>query len=252
MRSSVCRKYFPSACAWLTGPRTRRASCCWAAPRPVLMRAKLRDPRRAHHLLRTSGFTLDEVGMRNHERLWLQGGFPRSYLASSAARSHEWRRAFIQTSWNATCRNWAWPWRSNAAPLLDHAGPLSWSSLERLGVRPLRSAWPIRPCRHYVDLLASALVVRLLLPWHENVGKRQVKAPKIYIADSGILHALLNLRTLSGSTCAPQVRSVVGGLRAFSRSSTVWARSPKSASSGRRITEPSWICGRQRITAPGL
>jgi predicted AAA+ superfamily ATPase len=139
---------------------------------------------------------LDEVGMTHQGRLWLRGGFPRAYLARTAADSAEWRRAFIRTFLerdlpqlgitirSATLRRfWA---------MLAHYHGQTWNSSEfarSFGVADTT-------VRNYLDLLTSALVVTQLQPWHENISKRQVRSPKIYISDSGILHTLLNITHL--------------------------------------------------------
>lgn len=139
------------------------------------------------------GFSLDEVGVTHLDRLWVRGGFPRSYLASSNTASREWRRAFIGTflerdlpqlgvNIRATTLRRFW------MMLAHHHGQI-WNSSEfarSFGVADTT-------VRNYLDVLTSALVVRQLPAWHENIGKRQVKAPKVYLADSGVLHALLNI-----------------------------------------------------------
>jgi uncharacterized protein len=142
------------------------------------------------------GFSLDEIDLKDFKTLWLRGGFPRSYLAVSNGESHKWRRAFIKTflerdmpqlgiNIRATTLNRFWH-------MLAHYHGQIWNSSEfsrSFGVADTT-------IRHYLDLLASALVVKQLLPWYENISKRQVKAPKIYISDSGLLHGLLNLINL--------------------------------------------------------
>lgn len=150
------------------------------------------------------GFTLEDVGGENQERLWLRGGMPRSYLAPTTQESHEWRHGFVRTFLerdlphlgiavsSATMRRF-WV-------MLAHYHGQTWNASEfarSFGVADTT-------VRNYLDWLSSALVVSQLHPWHENVSKRQVKAPKIYIADSGILHALLNLRTLHDVTGYPK------------------------------------------------
>jgi hypothetical protein len=141
------------------------------------------------------GFALVETGIAEHEKLWRRGGFPRAFLARTEVESMEWRRGFIRTFVerdlaqlgirvsSATLRRfWA---------MLAHYHGQTWNSSEfarSFGVADTT-------VRHYLDILTSALVVRQLLPWHENIGKRQVKAPKVYVADSGLLHGLLNLPT---------------------------------------------------------
>lgn len=146
------------------------------------------------HYHEVGGFSLDEVGATNLPRLWLRGGFPRSYLARSGTASQEWRQGFVRTFLErdlpqlgvsiraATLRRF---WTM----LANYHGQL-WNGSEfarSFGVADTT-------VRNYLDLLTSALVVRQLLPWHENITKRQVKAPKVYITDSGLLHTLLNLR----------------------------------------------------------
>jgi len=141
------------------------------------------------------GFSLDEVGISNYLRLWRRGGFPRSYLAVSEMASYEWRRGFIRTFLerdipqlginihSATLQRF---WN-----MLAHYHGQIWNASEfgrSFGVADTT-------VRNYVDILSSALVVRQLQPWHENISKRQVKSPKIYIMDSGILHALLGIKS---------------------------------------------------------
>jgi hypothetical protein len=143
-----------------------------------------------------NGFALDEVGRTNVNRLWLRGGFPRSYLSTSHTASHEWRRGFVQTflerdipqlgitiSSNTLGRFWR---------MLAHYHGQTWNASEfgrSFGVADTT-------VRNYLDIMTCALVVKQLQPWHANIGKRQVKAPKIYIADTGLLHSLLNLPTM--------------------------------------------------------
>ena len=151
------------------------------------------------------GLALDEVGSDNYRRLWLRGGFPRSYTAGSHAESTEWRRGFIRTflerdlpqlgiGVSATTLRRFWQ-------MLAHYHGGVWNSSEfarSFGVADTT-------VRNYLDILTSALVVRQLTPWHENISKRQVKAPKVYVADSGVLHALLNLSTFQYLDGHPKV-----------------------------------------------
>jgi predicted AAA+ superfamily ATPase len=142
---------------------------------------------------RLGGFALDDVGGNEVNRLWCRGGFPRSFLARTDGDSMEWRRGFIRTfverdlpqlgsriSSSTLRRFWT---------MLAHYHGQTWNSSEfarSFGVADTT-------VRHYLDLLTSSLVIRQLQPWHANIGKRQVKAPKVYIIDSGLLHGLLNL-----------------------------------------------------------
>lgn len=142
-----------------------------------------------------SGFACAEVGADQLETLWFRGGFPRSYLAATLQESHEWRQGYVRTflekdlpplgshiSADTMRRFWT---------MLAHYHGQIWNASEfarSFGVADTT-------IRGYLERLTSALVVQQLLPWHENLSKRQVKSPKIYIRDSGLLHALLNLRT---------------------------------------------------------
>jgi predicted AAA+ superfamily ATPase len=137
------------------------------------------------------GFSLDEVGMDKGESLWLRGGFPRSFLAESDEESDQWRRGFIQTflerdlpqlgiGVKATTLRRFWM-------MLAHYHGQVWNASEiarSFGVSHTA-------VRNYLDVMTSALIVRQVPPWHENIGKRQVKSPKVYVADSGLLHTLL-------------------------------------------------------------
>ena len=141
------------------------------------------------------GFTLAEVGTRALNRHWLRGGFPRSFLARTHEDSFRWRNEFIQTFLErdlpqlgvsipaqALRRFWA---------MVAHYHGNIWNAAE-----PARSLGVSEPTvRRYLDLLTGVFLVRQLPPWHENLGKRQVKAPKVYVRDSGLLHALLGVRT---------------------------------------------------------
>ncbi len=142
---------------------------------------------------RLGGFALEDVGGNEVTRLWCRGGFPRSFLARTDSDSMEWRRGFIRTfverdlpqlgsriSSSTLRRFWT---------MLGHYHGQTWNSSEfarSFGVADTT-------VRHYLDLLTSSLVIRQLQPWHANIEKRQVKAPKVYIIDSGLLHGLLNL-----------------------------------------------------------
>lgn len=141
------------------------------------------------------GLDLEEVGEQQLDRLWYRGGFPRSYRARSHRESDEWRRDFIRTFLERDL-----PQLGAALParrldrfwtMLAHCHGQTWNASEfarSFGVSHTT-------VRKYLDLLTGAFVVRQLRPWAENVGKRVVKSPKVYVADSGILHALLGLPT---------------------------------------------------------
>ncbi|OHB48281.1 MAG: hypothetical protein A2106_03820 [Planctomycetes bacterium GWF2_40_8] len=143
------------------------------------------------------GLSLEEIGIENSIRLWLRGGFPRSYLSRSHIDSNEWRRGFIHTFLERDLPQFGITIRSVTMrrfwTMLAHYHGQIWNASEfgrSFGVADTT-------VRNYLDLLSSALVVRQLAPWYENISKRQVKAPKIYITDSGLLHTLLGLITAS-------------------------------------------------------
>ena len=151
------------------------------------------------------GFSLEEIGAENSIRLWLRGGFPRSYLARSHVDSDEWRRGFIRTFLERDLPQFGISIRSVTLrrfwTMLAHYHGQIWRASEfgrSFGVADTT-------IRNYLDLLSTTLVVRQLMPWHENISKRQVKAPKIYITDSGLLHTLLGLRTVSDLESHPKV-----------------------------------------------
>ena len=153
-----------------------------------------------HHL---DGFGLTEVD--DVGRLWLRGSFPRSYLAASEAASRRWRDNFVHTllardlpslgtrTPTTTLRRF---WT-----MLAHWHGQVWNGAEfgrAFGVSHTTA-------RRYLDLLASVFLVRQLQPWFENVRKRQVRSPKVYVADSGLLHSLLGLATRDDVASHPKV-----------------------------------------------
>lgn len=152
-----------------------------------------------------SGFGLDEVGDGGLEKLWRRGGFPPSYLARSEADSFSWRRQFLRTflerdipelgvklPQEALLRFWT---------MVAHYHGGIWNAAE-----PARSLGVSLPTvRRYLDLFSGLFMVRQLAPWFENLGKRQVKAPKVYVRDSGLLHALFGLATAKELLLHPKV-----------------------------------------------
>ncbi len=139
------------------------------------------------------GFGLGEVGGPPAERHWLRGGFPRSYLAESEPDSVAWRKNFIQTLLERDLPQWGVRVASAALfrfwTMLAHYHGQIWNTAEparALGVSESTT-------RRYLDLLTDVFMVRQLQPWHANLRKRQVKAPKVYVRDSGLLHQLLGI-----------------------------------------------------------
>ncbi len=141
------------------------------------------------------GFHLGEVGTKVLDDLWLRGGFPRSFLAASDAASVRWRSDFIRTFLEQDLPQLGI--RTAAETLrrfwtmVAHFHAQVWNAAEL--ARSLGASEPT--ARHYLDLLCGTFVVRRLQPWHTNLGKRELKAPKIYLRDCGLLHSLLGIRT---------------------------------------------------------
>jgi predicted AAA+ superfamily ATPase len=162
---------------------------------PALLRQSSESLAGRLETITLSGFSLAEVGAQALERHWLRGGFPLAFLARSDTDSLLWRRQFIQA-----CLERDLPQLGVGLPapallrfwtMLAHYHGQTWKAAE-----PARSLGVSEPTvRRYLDVLAGLFMVRQLPPWHENLQKRQVKAPKIYLRDTGLLHQLLGLRT---------------------------------------------------------
>ena len=163
------------------------------------------------HYYRLGGLGLDEVSYQM-DRRWLRGGFPEAWLADDDAAGFLWLDSFVRTFLErdipqlgvrvpapALGRFWA---------MLGHWHGQVWKSSEfarSFGVADTT-------VRRYLDILSAALVVRQLRPWHENIAKRQVKAPKVYLHDSGVLHALLGVETLEALNAHPKAGASWEGL----------------------------------------
>ena len=139
------------------------------------------------------GFSLAEVGPANQDKLWMRGGFPRAWLAPSEAAWTRWMRSFTRTflerdvpglSSRVSPESLGRFWR-----MLAHYHGQTWNAAELARSMDLNAA----AVNRYRDLLAGAFMVRILPPWFENLGKRIVKSPKVYLRDSGVLHFLLGL-----------------------------------------------------------
>ncbi len=144
-------------------------------------------------LVEMGGFNLSEVGLEAMRRLWWRGRFPRSFLAKSDAESRSWEENFIQTFLERDIREFGVQAPAVALRrlwmMLAHYHGQIWNASEL--ARSLGESHTT--VKRHLDILTGALMVRQLQPWHENLGKRQVKSPKIYIRDTGLLHALLGV-----------------------------------------------------------
>jgi uncharacterized protein len=184
----------------------------------------------AYHVL--APFSVDEVGAPDLDRLWLRGGFPRAFLARSDPASTRWLRSFAKTFLErdlpqlgvgipaATLgRFWA---------MLAHYHGQIWNAAE------LARSFAVsdHAVRRYLDTLAATYVVRLLQPWHENLGKRQVKSPKVLLPDTGLLHSLLGITSQEDLLRHPKlgasweglcVETVIARLGAYTEECFFWA-----------------------------
>lgn len=153
------------------------------------------------------GFDLSETGADAREQLWLRGGFPRSFLAESEEASVAWREGFVRTFLERDLPQFGV--RVSAAAMrrfwtmLAHLHGQAWNA-SALGRAMSVSD---KTVRGYLDELSQTFMVRQLQPWFENLGKRQVKSPKVYVRDSGVLHHLLSIETESQLFSHPKVGS---------------------------------------------
>lgn len=145
--------------------------------------------------VRMSGFSLEEVGGQAQNNLWRRGGFPLSYVAPNEAASLEWRKDFVQTFIERDIPQFGFSIPSTSLyrfwSLLAHYHGQVWNAAEAARTLNVSES----TTRRYADLLQDLYMVQLLQPWHVNLGKRQVKSPKVYIRDTGLLHVLLGIRT---------------------------------------------------------
>jgi predicted AAA+ superfamily ATPase len=151
------------------------------------------------------GFRLGDLGAKAQGRLWLRGGFPLAYTARSEAASFAWRNQFVQTFLErdipqlgiqvpavALRRFWT---------MLAHYHAQTWNAAELARALAVNES----TVRRYLDLLTGVFMLRQLPPWFENLGKRQVKAPKVFVRDSGLLHALLGITNRRDLESHPKV-----------------------------------------------
>ena len=184
----------------------------------------------AYHEL--GGLGLEEAGHGKLDRLWLRGGFPRAFLARTESESLEWRRGLVRSYLERDLSVLGSP----AAPetmrrfwtMLAHVHGQVWNASElarSFGVSD-------KTVRRYLDFLASTYMVRILPPWHESLEKRQVKSPKVYFRDSGLLHVLSGIRTIGDLLDHPRcgaswegfaLEQVLRRLKATADESYFWA-----------------------------
>ncbi len=150
------------------------------------------------------GFSLAEVGPDHQDRLWMRGAFPRAFLAPTAAAWTRWMESFTRTflerdipglgsrvSPTALGRLWR---------MLAHGHGQVWNASDLARSMDVS----VTAVNHYRDLLAGAFMARVLPPWFENLGKRLVKSPKVYLRDSGVLHFLLGVQAMRDLPAHPR------------------------------------------------
>jgi len=171
---------------------------------PALLRQASESLLGRVEVIEVTGFNLDEVGLHRQQALWLRGGYPRAFLADNDADSVVWREQAIGRFVEQDLRQ-----------LGLEIAPLAMMRFWRMLAHFHGQIWNAAPVaqslgisqptvRRYLDVLSHAFMVRQLQPWHANLGKRQVKAPKIYFRDTGFLHALMGIRTMDELLTHPQ------------------------------------------------
>ncbi|MDR1284560.1 MAG: ATP-binding protein [Opitutaceae bacterium] len=173
---------------------------------PSLMRQASESLAGRVEIIEMQGFDLGEVSADAQDTLWRRGGFPRSFLAASEEDSVMWRKNFVRTFLERDLAALGFGMMVPAAmgrfwSMLAHYHGQVWNGTEiaaSLGVAP-------NTARKYLDVLEQTFLVRRLSPWHANLGKRLVKAPKLYFRDSGLLHMMLGIRSVTELLLHPKL-----------------------------------------------
>jgi len=185
---------FPALRVLCDGPLKTNYLILGSASRDLIKQASESLAGRISYL-EIGGFSLKLVGASKAEKLWIMGGFPRSFLASDEAASYQWRQDFINTflerdipqlGLNIPAKSLGRFWR-----MLAHYHGQIFNASE-IGKSLEVSD---HTAQRYLDILSGTFMIRQLRPWHYNTKKRLIKRPKIYFRDSGILHALMSLET---------------------------------------------------------
>ena len=152
-----------------------------------------------------TGFQVAEVGISRMDRLWIRGGFPRSFLANTDDDSLAWRKAFVRTFVERDLPQFG----AQLSALVLHRllAMVAHYHGQILNVAELAGALNISQgtVRRYLDLLHELFLIRQLRPWHENLGKRQVRRPKVFVRDSGLYHHLIGVGTANALRQHPRI-----------------------------------------------
>jgi len=162
---------------------------------PTLLRQSSESLAGRIALMQMNGFSLEEMGLAAHLRHWLRGGFPLSYLAEDDARSSLWRADFVRTFLERDLGQMGFAIPSSTMlrfwTMAAHYHGQIWNNAQIAGAMNIGE----KSVRRYLDVLTDLYMLRQLQPWHANIKKRQVKSPKVYFRDTGLLHHLLGVRT---------------------------------------------------------
>ena len=184
---------FPILRVLIDAPANERSFLLLGSASPALIRNVSETLAGRISFINMSGFNVSEVGVKHFRRLWRRGAFPRSYLAPDDEISYQWRSDFVKTFLARDIPQLGISIPSETLrrfwTMLAHYHGQVWNASEF--ARSLGSSQ--KTAQRYLDILSGSYMVRQIQPWHQNLKKRQVKAPKVYIRDSGLLHTLLTL-----------------------------------------------------------
>lgn len=172
---------------------------------PALLRQSSESLAGRISIIPMSGFKLEEVGINMLNQHWERGGFPLSFLAEAERQSWEWRKNFVATFLERDVPQFGGKISSTSLfrfwSMLAHYHGQIWNAAEAARTLNINES----TARRYLDLLQDLFMVRQLQPWFTNIGKRQVKSPKIYFRDTGLLHYLLGIKSADELAIHPRM-----------------------------------------------
>lgn len=193
---------------------------------PALLRQSSESLAGRIEVIEVAGFSLAEVGEAQQGKLWLRGGLPNAFLAASEKDSRAWRKqyllALVERDLPQLGISIAPPALQRFLNMLAHYHGQIWNAAEPARALGISEG----SVRRYLDILSGSYLIRQLAPWHENIGKRQIKSPKIYWRDSGLLHHLLGVTDESALLGHPKSGASWEG---FVLEQTLWQIEPDEA-----------------------